>query len=244
MTTTLPEQLRYLESTLRQLAKIPAEELDEEVVDVSMLEGALRNRIRGLSIRQAQERIKEDCKVLEGWLKNSGEGDGFGQWVVAFLSYRPGSLARRLLAPPEVLENLPKISFEPPDGWTFEPVPLSLHLLKGRKKMGAVTSIDASSLARMLHKNEFRDGIPGQSHNPLALPIPIVGKWTKSSVQFGEVRGHKFLYNQTAPVAWKSVQYLLEVPGGSVNIMLDDGGKNFDETDFEAKLHTLRITKA
>jgi len=233
MATALPEQLRYLEPALRELARLPAEQLNEDV-DASALEAVLRGRVLGLSIREAQAQLNDDRELLHSWLKSSGTDHGSGEWVVG---YRPGQLARRLLAPPEAHENLPSITFEPPVGWSFERVPLSLHLRRGRKKMGAIILIDASSLAHMLHQNEMRDTIQSQIRNPLA----VVGRWTKSHVQFGGAHGHKFLYSQAAPVPWKSVQYLLEVPGGSVNVMLDAGGKDFNESEFEARLHTLEI---
>jgi hypothetical protein len=236
MSAMLPEQLRYLEAALRQLANTPAEKLSEDV-DVSTLEGALRCRVRGLSIREAQERLQEDRELLANWLDSSENEAASGQWLLAFLGYRPGALARRLLAPPVAQERLPEITFELPDGWSFERVPLSLQLRRGRKTMGTIISIDASSLAHMLYHNEVRDKLQSQNRNPLG----VVGSWAKSPVQYREVRGHKFLYNQIAPVPWKSVQYLLDVPGGSVNIMLDGGGRDFDETEFEAQLHTLRV---
>jgi len=170
-------------------------------------------------------------------LKSSGGKKAAGQWVLAFLSYRPGLLARRLLAPPQAQDELPEIVFESPDGWSFERVPLSLHLRRGRKQIGAIISLDAPSLAHILHQNELREKVQSQNRNRLA----VVGSWTKSPVQYGEARGHKFLYEQVAPVPWKSVQYLLEVAGGNVNIMLDGGETNFDEMELEARLHTLRI---
>jgi hypothetical protein len=38
------------------------------------------------------------------------------------------------------------------------------------------------------------------------------------------------------------VDYLLDVPGGFVNVRLGhEEGKDFDETEFEQKLHTLKI---
>jgi len=52
MATALPQQLRYLEPAFRQLANFPADQLNEDA-DVSMLEEALRDRLRGLNIRQA-----------------------------------------------------------------------------------------------------------------------------------------------------------------------------------------------
>ena len=60
----------------------------------------------------------------------------------------------------------------------------------------------------------MRDRVQSQDRNPSR----VEGSWTKFPAQYGEVRGHKFLYAQVVPVLWKSVQYLMEVPGSSVNI--------------------------
>lgn len=130
----------------------------------------------------------------------------------------------------------PTIKFEPPTGWSFEHAQLALHLRKGRKPIGQITLIDDSSFELRLRKNEFRDSLVLQS-------APPDGRWIKSSVQFGASHGFKFSYNQSNPF-WKSVQYLLEVRGGKVRINLDASGKDFDETEFEAKLPTLSILPA
>src|SRR5438876_12097051 len=112
MTTSLPDQLRYLDSTLKELAKIPPDELDEDV-DVSKLEAALRERVSGLSIREAQKRLNQDRVALESWLKSSDDLKGSGAWVIGFLSHRPGALVRHLLSPPQDVGS-PEVVFEPP----------------------------------------------------------------------------------------------------------------------------------
>ena len=163
MPTELPDNLRYLESALDELAEVPDGELNEDV-DLSTLEAALRDRVRGLSIREAQERIHEYRRALESWGKGLGTENRCGAWVVGFLSYRTGALARRLVSPPQAEPKGPAIVFEPPEGWSVDRVPCSLHLRKGRRKMGAIIAIDGSSLAVMLHQNDVRDEIPLASH--------------------------------------------------------------------------------
>jgi hypothetical protein len=58
----------------------------------------------------------------------------------------------------------------------------------------------------------------------------------------GDVSGKKYVYRQVAPVPWKRVNYVLSVPGGFVSAMLDALGADFDETPFDAHLHTLRLS--
>jgi hypothetical protein len=144
-----------------------------------------------------------------------------------------------LLKKPEVRAEPqgPKINFESPTGWSSEHVPLALHIRKGRKPIGQITLIDDSSFKSRLHSNEIRDKFLSQN------PPTFDGRWSKSPVRFGSSHGFKFSYNQTNP-PWKSVQYLLEVPGGKVRVDLSACGKDFDETGFEAKLKTLHIVSA
>jgi hypothetical protein len=234
----LPNELNYLRPALAELSALPSHELNEDV-DLTSIETVLRERIKGLNIRQATERIKLDCRTLKLWSKQPGNSGAAISLLIGVLSYRPGPLARRLLAPIQPAQPEPAIIFEAPDGWSVEPMPLSLHLSTGRKKMGAIMLIDDSALELLAHQNQIRDErrAPIRGRNPFA----IIGEWTKSSVHFGEAHGDKYLYKQTQPAAWKRVQYLLKVPGGTVDILLDANGKKFDESSFESKLHTLRI---
>jgi hypothetical protein len=232
----LPDKLRYLGPILRELAKLPPEVLDEDV-DPSGLEAALRERVKGLSIREATQRLTDDRSTLKDWLKSSKDAEAAASWIIGFLM-RPGPLARRLLAPPEAEPSGPAIAFEPPEGWSIERVPFALNLRRGRKNMGAIRVI--ASFELICRQNDIRDEIQSRNKNPFAFE----GKWTKSSVQFGESHGYKYLYTQTTPASWKRVQYLLQVPGGEIEITLDAGGKEFDELAFEGKLQTLRFKQA
>jgi hypothetical protein len=65
---------------------------------------------------------------------------------------------------------------------------------------------------------------------------------TVLEVSFGAIAGKKYSYTQTSPVPWKRITYLLSVPGGFVDAILDGGGPDFDETPFESRLHTLRLS--
>lgn len=142
-------------------------------------------------------------------------------------------------SPPKLEPLEPRIAFEPPAGWSLEHVSLALHIRKGRKTIGVIRVIDDFSFDIRLKKNESRERFLSQNLNPASGNVG----WAKSPVRFGDSHGYKYLYIQTAP-SWKSVEYLLEVPGGKVNVTLDGGGKNFDEATFEAQLKTLQISQA
>jgi hypothetical protein len=238
---SLADGLDYLRPALSELSALRAEELNEDV-DLSGIEAALRERIKGLTIREAIERLKGDLVALKKWRKQSGNSDAAISFVIGVLSYRPGHLARRLLAPVQIAEPQPIIIFEPPDGWSTEPISPTLQIRVGRKKIGAIMVIGESTVELLVHQNEIRDDRESRvrSRNPFAVP----GEWTKFPVRFGNTHGNKYLYTQVKPAPWKSVQYLLKVPGGAVDISLNANGKEFDESLFESKLHTLRVEPA
>lgn len=227
---------------MKELSALPPEELNEDV-DLSGIEAALRQRLKGLTIRQTTKRIKSDCAALKKWSKQFENSEAATiSFVIGLLSYRPGQLARRLLAPAQATEPEPTIIFEPPAGWSAEPMPLSLKLRAGRQTIGAITAIDESMVEVLVNQNQIRD--ERESRVRIRNPFAVFGEWTKSPVRFGDAHGHKYLYKQAQTVPWKSVQYLLRVPGGAVNIVLDASGKKFDEAPFESKLHTLRVEPA
>jgi len=236
MPTPLPESLRYLEVALRGLSALPSQELNEDA-DVTELESALRERVKGLTIREAQARIAEDAKALKAWLKRAGDNNGSGAWIVSFLSYRPGALARSLLTPPVKRPTRgahETIIFETPEGWTPKPddTDSSLTLRNGGKEVGSIASIKISSIG--YYERQLDAAFAKPSHSEVSV---------KSSVQFGECHGQKYSYVRTAPIQIKSLRYILEVPGGAVEAVLgsEPGGTGFDEAAFEEKLHTLRI---
>jgi hypothetical protein len=238
---SLPDGLDYLRPALSELSALPAEELNEDV-DLSGIEAALRERVKGLTIREVIELLKGDLVALKKLPKQSGNSQSAISFVIGVLSHRPGHLARRLLAPIQTAEPEPIIIFEPPDGWSAEPISPTLQIRVGRKKMGAIMVIDESTVEVLVHQNQIRDEreLRVRNRNPFAVP----GEWTKSPVRFGNAHGNKYLYTLAKPAPWKSVQYLLRVPGGAVDIVLDANGKGFDESPFENKLHTLRIEPA
>src|SRR5690349_11556529 len=199
----LPDELNYLRTAIAELSALPARELNEDV-DLTSIETALRERIRGLNIREATDRIQRDCEALKHWARQSGNSKAATSFMIGVLSYRPGPLARRLLVPAQPSPREPTIIFEPPEGWSAEPRPLSLQIRAGRKTIGAITIIDDSSLQLLVHQNQIRD--QRESQVPNSNPFALRGEWTKSPVRFGETHGNKYLYRQTRPVPWKSVQ--------------------------------------
>lgn len=230
----LPKELDYLEPVAQELAKLPPEELTERVDVITGLEAALRARVDGLKLRDAVSRLTGDHEILKRWLEETKATDGAVFWIAGFLM-RPGPLARSLLAPPPPPE--PTVAIEPPAGWQKQSFPRRLDIRKG--KLGcSILILDEAGFTRRQHKNDHREELQKSPKNPWAG----LGVWSKSSVKFGECRGEKHLYVQHGKTNWKSVDYLLDVPGGFVNVYLGhEKGMDFDESEIEARLHTLKV---
>jgi hypothetical protein len=239
MAAPLPAELSYLESALQTLRSLPADEVNEDI-DATELESALRARISGLSIREAQDRLSEDNKALKAWFKESGDPNGSGRWLIAFLSYRPGAMVRSLLAPPAA--ERPKPAFrgalfvELPVGWSAKSDdPSSLSLWKDGQQVGGIGIIKTTSL-----------GFYRRRYDSMAQSTSPSESWSKTTVRFGECRGDKYSYKRSAPIVFRSVRYLLEVPGGAVEASHGSGpgGQNFDEVAFEHVLKSVRVAEA
>ena len=230
----LPEPLRYLQPFVRRLGKLPPDELNEDV-DPSRMESALRKRLRGMDQETAAAELTKDRDLLEGWLKDSNLTEHPAYWVLGFLMHP--ELAELLSRPPEAPPRGPMISFEPPEGWKIKVVPFALYLKKG-KWIGEIVAIDEFTFNSLLSQ---LDHISARVHG--LHPPGWIGSNETFDVKFGDVTGKKYLFRQVAPAPWKRVDYLLAVPSGFVSVTLDAFGADFDETLFEFKLHTLRLSE-
>jgi hypothetical protein len=222
----LPDKIRYLGPFVRRLANRSPDTLNESV-DSSRLEEALRKRVRGLPIAEANRQLESDRRTLQSWLE-SGVPEGHpAHWVLGFLSHP--RLARGLLraAPDQPAE--PVIEFEPPAGWHLRAIPSNLNLRKGKLR-ASVTAIGESTF-RHLQLPGTRAFAQGD------------GRVDEQVVHFGEASGKKYERLQTAPVPWRQLDYVLAVPSGFANIILSrTDGREFDEHPFEAQLPTLRMS--
>jgi hypothetical protein len=223
-----PDDLRYLQPFVRWLGRQSPDALDESV-DASRLERALRKRVRGLPVVQAQQRLDADRDTLRGWLDSCAPEGHPAHWVLGFLTHP--DLAGELLEPPMAAPRGPRIQFEAPAGWHVRAIPFNLNLRKGQLR-AFITAINEFSF-RNLQFPGTRVFAPGQ------------GRVEEFDVQLGGVTGKKYWRLQTAPAQVRQLDYVLAVPGGFAAILLCHvDGREFDELPFEAQLPTLRITGA
>jgi hypothetical protein len=175
--------------------------------------------------------LTKDSKLLKSWLKEAKTENAAAVWVSGYLM-RPGPLARALLAPSAPPD--PVIEIDMPTDWKSRQAPLQLSVSKEKIVCTFILKDEAGYKLRFA-KNEARER--AQNDGTFAFP----GKWAKSAARFGESRGYKYSYSQTAP-AWKAVEYILEIKGGFVTVQLNhEKGKDFDESEIEARFHTLRV---
>jgi hypothetical protein len=124
---SLPESLRYLQPFANLLAKLPREDLNEDL-DASRLESALRKRVRGLDEQAAEALLTKDRDILDGWLKT--EPDHPAHWILGYLLCP--DLAAGLTAPPEPPPRGPEMAFEAPKGWKVKAVPFGWISRRGK----------------------------------------------------------------------------------------------------------------
>jgi hypothetical protein len=232
--TPLPESLRYLQPFVRTLAKLPSEELNEDV-DATRLEAALRKRFRGKSSSDASALLTADVQILKTWLKADASPDHPAHWVLGYL--QSPDLAEYLTRAPEPPPSWPSIAFDAPGGWKPRVVFGRLDLKKG-KLFTVIMPIDESSFSHMQWQRE-QSATPQSRSEP---PIVIQASRQTTCVEFGDCIGKKYFYLQTAPGPWKQVDYLLQVPGGHVSVGIGAlDGRDFDEREMEERFHTIRI---
>jgi hypothetical protein len=224
---------------VRSLFKLPPENLNEDV-DASRLEAALRKRIRGMDAEAAEESLASDRALLESWLQTSAASNHPAHWVLGFLLFP--DLAEQLVRPPEPLEQGPTINFDAPSGWKVKVVPFEIILKRG-KLVGVITAIDEFSFQLRIQDHEHTmANLMNASYQEQLAPPGQVATMKSREVTFGQAAGKKYIYEQSATFAMKEVNYVLSVPGGFVDIRLSAFVIDFDESQFESSLHTLRLS--
>src|SRR5262249_32596896 len=147
-------------------------------------ERALRKRVRGLPVIQAQQRLDADRDTLRSWLDSCAPEGHPAHWMLGFLTHP--DLARELLETPMAEPSGPSIRFEAPAGWHVRAIPSNLNLRRGKLR-AFITAIDEFSFRNLQ--------LPGTR-----MLASAQGRVEELDVQFGEVTGKKYLRLQTAPV--------------------------------------------
>jgi hypothetical protein len=123
-----------------------------------------------------------------------------------------------------------RVRMDAPKGFRTHREANRLHLSSGKFNV-VVEPLDRSS-AKIL-RAQARQALPSDPRSDL---IQLA-----TAVRFGQVSGTKSVLHQTKPVFYKRVEYILDVPGGHVRVILDAGGPDFDEGPIESQLRTLQV---
>jgi hypothetical protein len=254
----LPTSLAYLQPFVNRLSRLPADSLNEDV-DAGPLINAIRSHFGSGSSDESRVRFRADVQLLEEWLAKTGGPAHPAHWIHGFLSTCELS---------DLFEDLPSIpspSIEMtcPTGWKAEAAPPCL-LLRARGVVANFTVIDEVAWRSLeLQWQQARLNPPpdpyaamrivqqlqAQLAGTAAVTSPSMPRYEATSkytdICFGAVAGHKHSQCQTAPFVWKSVSYLLAVPGGRVMGQISRlKAGSFDEAPIESVLNTLRVLPA
>src|SRR5437016_4536295 len=170
--TPFPKPLRYLHPFLKTLAKLPLDQLNEDL-DPTRLESALRKRLRGLDEDAAETQITKDHKLLKSWLKTFDSRLHPAHWIVGYLSFPP-DIAAALTKPPESPLRDRKLTFDPPPGWKVKSFPLQLDLNAGTI-VGTIMASDESSFDLRVSQYETAHA----TRPPRVQAISVVSKITR-----------------------------------------------------------------
>jgi hypothetical protein len=232
----LPEALLYLQPFARSLERLAPDELNEDV-DPTRLAGALRKRLRGLDDARAEAELEDDRAILAAWLETEAPPDHPANWLLDYgLST---GLAFQIARPREPAPAGPEMTFEIPKDWKLKASPFQLQFKKG-KLIGQITAIDDLGFEISKRQREHEIKPPIGVEFPFKVPQILL---EKSDVTFRPVIGRKYVQTAVTPKSWKRVEYILSVPGGYMSVILDGGGRDFDESLVESKLHTLKLAE-
>lgn len=231
----LPEQLKYFEPAMKKLSKIPPDELNE-MTNTDLLAKLLLRRIDGLNNQQADILLSEDRNVLEQWIKEDPNHHGAADFIFGFLMGCDTQTMREA-SQAKPAETVIEVQF--PSGFKTERP--NDYCINGKKEKFVIT-------VGLIPQTSTYDHLKTRYTTP-APSINVPGGITKeydqkfSEVNYGKVHGYKVIYLQTTPLYWKTVEYLLEIPGGYAMAGMFNGGKDFNEMEYESFMGTLEIRK-
>lgn len=230
MAARLPKRLIYLSPVIEGLATVPTAELNEDnEFAFSLVNNAVRQRIAGLTPSKAERTLEQDSDALSGWLAQPGQEQSPGHFISGVLL---GILGFGGID--ELLGNEPECPQPPP---RYRPVMDPPEGYESSEGCGWVTWI----------RGDLQVTITPYADPPWTLmieqPAEAIASFgiVDTKISFGDcVKGRKRLSVINRHVFLKSVGYVLEVPGGWVDVRAQSK-RDFDETTLESKFHTLQV---
>jgi hypothetical protein len=228
----LPKRLRYLQPFRKKFVNRPPEELNEDS-GAGPLFALLQKRMEGLSTAQAENLLKEDGAALQAWLSEPEQQNNCLHFALVFLPMiEPSELVAQISEHTRsLIEAQPFAEMDLPEGARLRKDKL-IAFKKLLIALDVVSEKAASNFAEALGRRG-----PGDA-NVRIETFPV---------RFGQIVGTKFV---SRGESWrgpnKGVCYILTAPGGHIFLSASPLGNrvdeaNWDETELEASLHTLRV---
>jgi hypothetical protein len=217
MSSALPKELDYLAPVFASMLELDLSEIDESF-DTSELDAALATRLRGLGAKAARSRLAADRALLTAWLESQGEHPA--HFVVAYLE--PPEMAdhlRNLVATPP----RPKASRRALRSIRLELPPEYRAMKQGRNQ---IFLGDSSAVVAMPTSDE-------ESEQMRQSMASMPGARSES-IQLGSLRADKCTH-------LGRIFYFLRIEGQGVQVVIDTGGKAFDERGIEACLAGIEL---
>lgn|SRR5208283_2378025 len=230
----LPQRIRHLQPIRKQLATLPIEEVNESM-DHTLLENVLRMRVKGLTAAEAKVILSEDRIELETWLAGPGRGEDRLGYLVGFLLMSSQFASKLLETPQKPPAAEREVHIDLP-AWCKVKKGLGYYgthwEVEWRRFLVVLFPVKEDRMVKL--DRDFRDGVARH---------PLCGSDGTSvqEVHFGEASGLKCIELSTERGTYKRVQYALNAPGGHVHIIIGPESVAFDESQFEAYFHTLKV---
>jgi len=246
----LPERLQYLQPFRELLAKLPKAEVGDGM-DTTLLEELIHEQIRGKTAKEAQEKLNADLEELESYLSVPRRCNDRLHFVVGFLliaAEKPEELLKPPQKPKEILERL-AMELPPKAKSSGDQYSLTVKW-KRQNFLALICNMDDGfsreyTLARLAHPNasgyELLD-LVGKPDPQFSCPNAPQKQPSAISVNLGKVVGHKRIEFSESPFVWKGADYLLQIPGGYVSVVIQ-AGHIFDDSEWEPYMATLRFEK-
>jgi hypothetical protein len=218
MSNALPKELEYLAPVFASMLELDLSEIDESF-DTSELDAALATRLRGQGAKAARSRLAADRALLAAWLESQGEHPA--HFVIAYIE--PAEMVdhlRNLVATPprptaSRRANLRSIRLELP--------PEYRALKQGRNQ---IFLGDSSAVVAMPTSDEESE--------QLRQSMASMPGARSESIQLGALRADKCTH-------LGRIFYFLRIEGQGVQVVIDTGGKAFDERGIEACLAGIEL---
>ena len=219
MAHALPKELEYLAPVFASMLELDLDEIDESF-DTSELDAALATRLRGLGAKAARSRLAADRALLAAWLQSQGEHPA--HFVLAYIE--PAEMADHLRTL-ETTSPQPKASRRRTNVRSIRlQLPPEYRAVKQGRNLVFLAD-NAGVVAMPASDEEWEQMRKAMASMPGAR---------KEAISLGALQADKYVH-------LGRIFYFLRIEGQVVQVVIDTGGKAFDERGIEACLAGIEL---